>query len=150
MKQEIYIAIIAAGSALVGSLIPTIIGYLNTLKQNKFELDRTLLEKQKDIYWDLMNSLQIMINKQDNDSFVEMQKSVIKLSIYGDNTTSLALNKYYTELINSSLQLRKPLTKEEHQRFQTKIINGMRENLGLESFEKFEIIGFHPEKQPQK
>lgn len=144
MKDELCIAIVAAGSALLGTLIPTVISYLSNLKQNKFELEKTLLEKQKDIYWDLMVSLQNMINSPTNEAFNEMQKSVIKLSIYGDNKSSISLNNYYRELINSSNGARGPLTQAEHQQFQKEIVNGMRSNLGLEPFENFEIVGFRP------
>jgi hypothetical protein len=157
MKNEWFISIIAAGSALLGSLIPTIIGYFisvrqnkfeldKTILENKFELDKTLLEKQKDIYWDLMISLQNIINNTNNEATIELQKSVIKVSIYGDNKSALSLNNYFREIVKSSNRERVLLTKAEHQQFQKEIINGMRKNLGLEPFENFEIVAFRPVK----
>jgi len=72
MKTEVFISIVAAGSALIGAAIPTIMGYLNNLKQNQFERERTLLEKQKDVYWDLVVSLQNTINETNDDNLIEM------------------------------------------------------------------------------
>lgn len=144
MKEELFISIIAASSALFGALIPTVIGYISNQKQNKFELSKTLLERQKDIYWDLMVSLQNIINNATNDTFLELQKSVNKISVYGDNETSNALYQYYMELVKVSRQERIGLTQAEHQRFQSEIVNGIRKNLGLNPFDNYQIVGFHP------
>ena len=145
MDDKILIAIISAGSALIGSLIPTIITFLNNKEQNSFELKRDLLNNQKGVYGEIMIALQNVINKQGNEEFRELQKASIKLSIYGDNSSSKAMNEYYNEITKSGQQLRKPLTPEEHKIFQMRIINGIRKNLGLEKFDSFEIVGFRPE-----
>ena len=84
MDNTLLTAIIAASSALLGSLIPTTITYLNSKRQNEFELRKALIEKQKGVYFELMQSLQDMINKQGNEEFLELQKSVIKVAVYGD------------------------------------------------------------------
>ncbi|MDO9615917.1 MAG: hypothetical protein Q7J86_15510 [Bacteroidota bacterium] len=144
MKEEVFISIIAASSALLGALIPTVIGYINKQKQNQFELTKTLLERQKDIYWDLMVSLQNIINNTTNETFIELQKSVNKISVYGDNETSKALYQYYMELVKVSRQERINLSQSEHQRFQSEIVNGIRKNLGLNPFDNYRIVGFHP------
>ena len=144
MNETILIAIISASSALIGALIPTIITYLNNESQNKFELKRDLLNNQKDIYKEVMIALQNVISNQGNNEFKELQEAIIKLSIYGDNFSSKAMNNYYIELTNASLGRRAHLINEEHKEFQKKVINGIRKNLGLEEFESFEIIGFRP------
>lgn len=142
MNETILIAIISAGSALVGGLIPTIITYLNNKEQNQFELKKDLLNKQKEVYSEIIISLQNMINHQGTQEFKELQKAAIKLSIYGDNSSSKSMNKYYNEVTKIGQNLRTPLTKEEHKQFQLEIINGMRNNLGLDKFDNFEIVGF--------
>ena len=72
--QNLYIAIIAAASALLGSLIPTIITYLNNKRQNSFELKKSLIEKQKEVYLELMIALQNIINKTERDEILQLQK----------------------------------------------------------------------------
>lgn len=144
MDINLKVAIIAGSAALVGALIPTIFGYLNLVKQNNLEIQKNLLEKQKDIYWEYMLSLQNMINIQNNDNFSSLQKAVLKMSIYADNKTSLAVKSYWEEMIKAQQGTRNPLTKDEHSKFQKKLINSMRYNLNLEIFDSFEIIGFRP------
>lgn len=145
MDDKILIAIISASSALIGSLIPTVIAFLKNKEQNDFELKRDLLNNQKGVYGEIMIALQNVINKQGDNEFRELQKASIKLSIYGDNSSSKAMNDYYNEITKSAQQSRKALTKDEHKMFQMRIINGIRQNLGLEKFDSFEIVGFRPE-----
>jgi hypothetical protein len=145
MKTEIFISIVAATSALLGSLIPTIINYLNNRNQNRFEVQRTLLEKQKEVYNDLLFALQyIMNNPTDPNAFREFQKSVNQISIYGDNNTAVSVNNYYRELVSISRNKRVLLTQEEHKTYQEQIVNGMRKHLGLSTFEDFELVAFQP------
>ena len=144
MDDKVLIAIISATSALVGSLIPTIFNFLNNKTQNGFTLKRDLLENQKNVYWVIMIALQNIINKNGENEFLELQKAAIKLSIYGDNNSSKAINNYYNELVKSAQGTRDLLTSDEHRNFQKSIINGMRNNLGLDEFESFEIVGYRP------
>ncbi|MBW6480890.1 MAG: hypothetical protein K0B37_15780 [Bacteroidales bacterium] len=144
--NEFQVSIIAAASALLGALIPTIFNYINNVRQNRFELKKSLLEKQKEVYWELMEALQEIINNTADDEFKRLQKSVLKISIYGDNNSSISLNRYFQELIKFSLGQRIPLSQEEHSLFQKEILNGMRHQLGLEPFSSFEIVGFNPKK----
>lgn len=145
--NEFQVSIIAAASALLGALIPTIFNYINNVRQNNFELKKSLLEKQKEVYWELMEALQEIINTTNDEEFKKLQKSVLKISIYGDNSSSVSLNRYFQELIRFSRGQRIPLSQEEHRLFQKEILNGMRQHLGLKPFESFEIIGFHPDKK---
>lgn len=145
--NEFQVSIIAAASALLGALIPTIFNYINNVRQNRFELKKSLLEKQKEVYWELMEALQEIINNTADEEFKRLQKSVLKISIYGDNISSVTINKYYRELIKFSKRQRDILTKEEHNTFQKEILNGMRQYLGLEPVEFFEIVGFSPDKK---
>lgn len=146
MDDKIFIAIIAAASALLGSLIPTIINYLNSKEQRNFEIQKDLINKQKEIYLELMLSLQDMINHQkDSSKFYNLQQAAIKASLYGDNKTSAAFYNYYDNLVKSSLGKRESLTTEENHRHQTEILNSIRQAMGLNTFDKFAIVGFHPD-----
>ena len=144
--NNMLVALIAGLSALLGSLIPTVFGYLNNKKQREFEKQKALLDKQRQIYADLMLSLQQMINSQTNaEHFFALQRSVLQVSIYGDNITSVALNEYYTAIISSAQSGGTPLVKAQHQNYQRQILNGMRSNLGLEPLPSFEIVSFRPQ-----
>lgn len=144
MEDKILVALVAGGAALLGSFIPTIVGYLNNKRQREFELTKALLEKQSQIYSDLVVCLQQMINTQKNEDFFGLQRAVLQVSIYGDDCTSVALNEYYTAIIESAQPDGNPLTKVEHQRHQKKVLNGMRASLGLKPLDSFEIVGFRP------
>ncbi len=145
MDDKILIAIISASSALIGSLIPTLLTYFKNKDQNEFELKKDLLVNQKVVYDEILIALQNMINNQGNEEFKALQKASIKLAIYGDNNSSKAMNDYYNDVTKAGQNLRKPLTKDEHKNYQERIINGIRQNLGLEKFDSFEIVGFRPE-----
>ena len=144
MPSELLLAIVSASSALIGALIPTWFNYNNNLKQNKFIKERALHEKQKDVYWIVMSALQNIINDTSPANFLELQKAVLLISVYGDNETSTSMNNYYRALVESSSTM-VLLNGAEHQRYQTEIINGMRQNLGLEQLDQFEIIGYKPQ-----
>ncbi|MFV8343607.1 hypothetical protein [Flavobacterium sp. XS2P39] len=146
MDDKILIAIISASSALVGSFIPTIFTYFKTKDQFQFELKKDLLANQKSVYDGILIALQNMINNQGNEEFEALQKASIKLAIYGDNNSAKAMNEYYNEVTKSGRNARIPLTKEEHKEYQEKIINGIRQNLGLNKLDSFEIVGFRPDK----
>lgn len=144
MNDTLLVAFIAGAAALLGSLIPTIVGYLNNKSQREFEVKKALLEKQRQIYSDLMLCLQQIINTQKEEDFLDLQRAVLQVSIYGDDSTSLALNEYYTALIASTWAGGSPVRKEQHQCYHNRIINGMRNSLGLQPLPSFEIVGFRP------
>jgi hypothetical protein len=144
MDDKLILAMVAGGAALLGSLIPTVVGYMNNRNQRKFEMKKALGDKQSQIYSDLMVSLQKMVNTQSNDNFLELQQAVIQVSIYGDDSTSVALNEYYSAIVKSSQPGGTALVKEQHQSHQQKILNGMRANLKLRPLSEFEIISFRP------
>jgi hypothetical protein len=78
-----------------------------------------------------------MVNNQGDEEFKALQKTSIKLAIYGDNLSSKAMNDYYVEVTNTGPEPRGPLTKDEHKKYQKRIINGIRKNLGLDEFDLF-------------
>jgi hypothetical protein len=145
MNDNILGAVIAGSSALLGALIPTLTGYLNDREQRKFEKQKALFDKQRQIYAELIISLQQIINSQTStEDFLTLQRSVLQVSIYGDNATSKSTNDYYNAIILSTQPGSVPLTKNDHQNYQKQILNGMRSHLGLEPLPHFEIVSFRP------
>lgn len=144
MDEKLLIALVAAVSALIGSAIPTLFNYWNNNKQREFEVKKALLEKQRQIYSDLMLHLQQIINTNKNEDFFGFQQAVLQVSIYGDDSTASALNEYYTAIIASAQPGGLPLGKNQHQYHQNRILNGMRANLNLKPLPTFEIVSFRP------
>ena len=67
MDDKIFIAIIAAASALLGSLIPTLMSYLNNKEQRNFETKKNHSIDQKNMVKDLaikLEKVESMLNKQ--------------------------------------------------------------------------------------
>lgn len=67
MDDKIFVAIIAAASALLGSLIPTIMSYLNNKEQRSFETKKNHSIDQKNMVKDLaikLEKVESMLNKQ--------------------------------------------------------------------------------------
>jgi hypothetical protein len=145
MDDKLVVALVAGGAALLGSLIPTVAGYLNNKTQREFDVKKALLEKQRQVYSDLMLSLQRMINtSMTNTSTAEvisdLQRAVLHVSIYGDNSTAAALNDYYNALIASAQPGGSLLQKPQHQSHQRLILNGMRASMDLAPLASFEIV----------
>ncbi|TVO62070.1 hypothetical protein [Spiribacter vilamensis] len=147
MDDKILIALVAAVSALTGSVIPTLFNYWNNNKQREFEVRKVILEKQKDVYRDLLLTMQDVINNQTDEAyFFQLQRDGLQVAIYGDEAASQAFHEYYCELVSSSQGGRASLTKEEHRAHQAAILNAMRKGLGLGEVSRFEIVGFHPDR----
>ena len=146
MDDKILIAIIAASSALLGSLIPIVINYLNSKEQRNFEIKKNLQNKQKEVYLELMLSLQDLINhnKTDNSKFFNLQNSVIKASLYGDIKTAQAFYDYYDAIVKSNLDGIEYLTEDGHHNHQSKILNSIRKSMGLDELKGFYMVGYHP------
>src|SRR5690554_6353312 len=145
MDDKLLIALVAAGSALLGAVIPTVFNFFNNKKQRDFEIRKILLEKQKAAYFELLSCLQAMINQQGNeDLFRALQVAGNQVAIYGDESTSEEYLSYYYALVSGAQGNRQPLTSKEHKDYQTKIMNAMRKGVGLGEIDSFEIIGFHP------
>lgn len=144
MDDKLLIALVAAGAAILGSVIPTIFNFWNNAQQRKFEVKKALLEKQKEAYFHLLNTLQSIINEQNSEKlFLTLQEAGNQVAIYGDKEAAQTYLDYYYELISQSQGHRKPLGSVEHKDHQTKIMNAMRLGLGLPKIKNFEIIGFH-------
>ena len=145
MDEKLLIALVAGGSALLGSVIPTVFNFFNNKQQRDFETKKLLLEKQKTAYFELLSALQAMINEQDNKShFLALQAAGNQVAIYGDKKTSQQYLNYYYAIVSEAQGKRAHLTSDDHRTYHTKIINAMRKGMGLAEIKSFEIISFRP------
>jgi hypothetical protein len=145
MDDKLLIALVAAGSAFLGSVIPTLFNFLNNKEQRQFEIKKLLLEKQKAAYFELLSALQAIINEQTSeDRFRALQVAGNQVAIYGDKNASQEYLSYYYAMVSQGQGMRPSLTSDDHKKHQTNIMNAVRKGMGLDAIESFEIIGFHP------
>lgn len=145
MDEKLLIALVAGGSALLGSVIPTVFNFFNNKQQRDFEIKKLLLEKQRAAYFELLSALQAMINEQDNKSrFLALQAAGNQVAIYGDKKTSQEYLNYYYAIVSGAQGKRPQLTSDDHKNYQTAIMNAMRKGMGLAEIKSFEVISFRP------
>lgn len=138
---QILVALIAIGGAIIGSLITAVSNYL---LGKKMESEKRIKEQQKDAYLFFLKSLQTFQNSSNPDSeFVNFQDSVNQICLYGDDTTSLCVKKYFDTIVRAA-QTNTPVSGQEHSSHQTDIMNAMRKSLGLKAFESFSLVSFNP------
>lgn len=140
MESNLIVALIAATSALFGSLIPTAFGYFSNKKQREFEVLKSLQENQKESYTNLLLTLEEVMSSPSLEKLAAFQRAVILISIYGDDKSAQAANSYFKALVNSQLPKGTPLSKDQHQTHHEKILSGVRTSLGLNSLKGFELI----------
>ena len=134
---KIQVALIALVSALLGSIVTATI---NDLFQQRSESRKQIREKQKEVYFRYLTALQEFKNSSNNVRlFNEFQNAVNAICLYGDNNTSLAVKDYFEALVKVG---NKELTLQscDYINHETKIINAMRDSLGLKKFDKFIMI----------
>lgn len=145
MDEKLLIALVAGGSALLGSVIPTIFNFWNNKQQRDFEVKKLLLEKQKAAYFELLSTLQAMINEQDSkERFLALQSAGNQVAIYGNKETSQEYLDYYYAIVSGAQGQRPPLSSDDHKNYQTAIMNAMRKGMGLAEIRSFEVISFRP------
>ncbi|WP_270711592.1 hypothetical protein [Phocaeicola coprophilus] len=134
---KIQVALIALVSALLGSIVTATINYLF---QQRSESRKQIREKQKEVYFRYLTALQEFKNSSNNVRlFNEFQNAVNAICLYGDNNTSLAVKDYFEALVKVG---NKELTFQscDYINHETKIINAMRDSLGLKKFDKFIMV----------
>lgn len=137
MDDKILVAVIAALSALLGSLIPQIFSYFKENKQREFDQKKYQLEIQANVYEELLLALQDTLNNG-NPAFQKFQEAVLKVSLHGDEITAKMSLEYFHNLVQNG----KNLTSNEHAKYQTDILNAMKAQLLLPKVDRFELIKF--------
>jgi hypothetical protein len=138
MDNTLLTAIIAAGSACIGALIPSLFSYLGKRKEYENDKKAKLEEIRRKVYNEYIDALQNMINVGNRDNFLPLQASTNKLLLFAGPKLSDLVNRHYYDIVQRTLQ-GNPLTLEEHTRYQTDIFNAMREELGV-STEKLDKV----------
>lgn len=138
MDNALLTALIAAGSACIGALIPSLFSYLGKRKEYENDKKAKLEEIRRKVYNEYIDALQTMINVGNRDNFLPLQASTNKILLFAGPRLSSLVNQHYNDIVQRTLQ-GKPLTLEEHTRYQTGIFNAMREELGV-STEKLEKV----------
>lgn len=138
MDNTLLTALIAAGSACIGALIPSLFSYLGKRKEYENDRKAKLEEIRRKVYNEYIDALQTMINVGNRDNFLPLQASTNKILLFAGPRLSSLVNQHYNDIVQRTLQ-GKPLTLEEHTRYQTDIFNAMREELGV-STEKLEKV----------
>lgn len=138
MDNTILTALIAAGSACIGALIPSLFSYWG--KQNEYENDKKakLEDIRRKAYYEYIEALQRMINAGNRENFLLLQASTNKLLLYAGSKLSGLINQYYNDIIQKTLQ-GESLTLKEQTKYQTDIFNEMRKELGITK-EELDIV----------
>lgn len=138
MDNTILTALIAAGSACIGALIPSLFSYLGKRKEYENDKKAKLEDIRRRAYYEYIEALQRMINAGNRENFLPLQASTNKLLLYAGSELSGLINQYYHDIIQKTLQS-EPLTLEEQTKYQTDILNAMRKELGITK-EKLDIV----------
>ncbi len=138
MDNTILTALIAAGSACIGALIPSLFSYWG--KRNEYENDKKakLEDIRRKAYCEYIEALQRMINAGNRENFLLLQASTNKLLLYAGSKLSGLINQYFNDVIQKTL-LGESLTLEEQTKYQTDIFNEMRKELGITK-EELDIV----------
>lgn len=136
MDNTILTALIAAGSACIGALIPSLFSYLGKRKEYENDNKAKMEDIRRKAYYEYIEALQTMINVGNRDNFLPLQASTNKLLLYAGSELSGLINQYYNDIIQ------KTLTLEEHTKYQTDIFNEMRKELGItkEKLDKVSMV----------
>lgn len=138
MDSTLLTALIAAGSACIGALIPSIFSYLGKRKEFQNEKTAELEEIRRKACGEYIEALQAMVNDGTRDNFLALQACTNRILLFAGPGLSVLVNKYYNDVVQRTLQ-QKPLTLEEQTIYQTNIFNTMRKELGV-SKEKLERV----------
>lgn len=146
MENTLQIAIVAASSAIVGAIVPSLMSYLNqraAVRDNRKENNRKL---QTEKYEYFILAMQNMMNNSSNSNcFANFQNAVNQILIYADNDTAVIINEYYRRMIELQQQ-NAGLNSERHKKYQGEIINSIRKNIGVSNkkLDDVYLIAFDP------
>ena len=125
-------AVIAACSACVGALIPSVFSYL---AQKKINDDRRKImweELRRNEYCQYIESLQLAMNESNEDNIRILQNATNRLLLYSGNKLTMLSNQYFKKLIDSA-NTGEFLTYDEQVKYHTEIVNEMRNEMGNEN-----------------
>ncbi len=104
------------------------------------ELKKMCNSKRDRLFENTFISFQKLMNLEE-DSFFEFQKATLRVSIFCEKHVSECMGDYYYTFVDSGSEMKA----EEHEGFQKKILNAMRQDIGLEPLDRFKVIRYTPQ-----
>ena len=140
--ETIITSIIAATSAIVGTIIGATVNYLIEKKEFK-EKER---EEKRNAYLNFIKSMQDFMNYNSEDEFRNFQEAVNIILLYATSNIANEIYNYYIAIIEQ--EKNGIITQEKHCEFQNKIINLIRKDINEKSKEiqNVKLISFRPNK----
>lgn len=135
---NIQVALIALVSAFIGAIATAAANYLF---QQRAESKKQIREKQKEVYYNYLVALQEFKNSSNNEQFYKFQNAVNAICLYGDDKTSSLVKEHFEKLVKAANR-ELILQQSDHTYYETKIINAMRDSLGLKKFDNFYMVKF--------
>lgn len=134
--------VLGAIIAATASVIAATIAFVGLLRQKKHESHLKQRQLQEVIYSELLLSLQAVMNsKNPNEKFEEFQKQCVKCFAHGDNHVSMHVLEYFKQLVKSA-NTNEPLSGLAHEKYQTAIINSIRNAQGLKPLGSISLVKF--------
>lgn len=145
MDINVWTAIIAASSAIIGSAVPSIITYLSQKANFKNQIAQKNYDIKAKEYNEFLQTMQdFMNNTNSSQHFYSYQNAVNKVLLIADNDTAIYINQYFQAQIKGANE-RDPLDAEKHIDFQTKIVNSIRKDMGIsnENLDKILMVSYN-------
>lgn len=126
MEIAIQTALIAAGSAFLGALVPSVFSYLGKRQEYKNKKKVRLDERKINVYEQYLIAAQDIVQNKNEDKIKALQVATIKLRLYADDKDLVKYaDEYFEHLTDSSLT-----TGKGHKYYQDHIISFIRKELG--------------------
>ncbi|MBS1304320.1 hypothetical protein [Loktanella sp. SALINAS62] len=138
----------AIGGAIVPSVTQLVLVHLSPKVAEKTEVRKL----QREVYGDALACLQNCMNSvhlplEQRSVMVELARVNNLISTYAEKSVAQAFNSYYFMLVRSNIDLKDgskisvSLPRDEHKKFQLKIVNAIRKDCGQEPLAEFEMTG---------
>lgn len=140
MDNTLLTALIAAGSACIGALIPSLFSYLGKRIEYKNDRRAKMDEIRRKEYYRYIEALQTMINNENRDTFMELQASTNRILLFSGPKLSKKVNEYYKRIIKAAQG--ETMGLDELTKYNTDIINEMRKELNIsnETLDSVDIV----------
>jgi len=140
MDNTLITTLIAAGSACMGALIPSLFSYLG--KRKEYENDRKIKmdEIRRNEYIKYIEAIQSMVNNENRQTFLELQLRTNRILLFSGPKLSKIVNEYNRRIFKASHG--ETMELDELTRYHTNIINEMRKELDIskETLDNFDIV----------
>ena len=130
MDNIVLTSIIAAGSACLGALIPSLFSLLGKKQEYTIARLAKIDDVRREEFAIYLDSLQRMVNEGNRDNFLKLQASTNRVVLYSGPELSNLVIDYFNTLVDRT-NSGHPLLHDEQEEFLTEIVNAMRAELGI-------------------